>query len=135
MIPMLLGVTIISFFLMNLAPGDPVTMYVDYEKGPPTPEELQRIRVQLGLDKPVIVRYVLWLKGAVSGDLGFSMMSRKPVLYEIQQRIGTTLLLSVLSMIVSLIFGLLIGIICALNQYKIVDYVLSVLAFASLSRP
>lgn len=135
MIPMLLGVTIISYFLMNLAPGDPVTMYVDYEKGPPSPEELQRVREQLGLDKPIIIRYVLWLKGVVTGDLGYSMMSRKPVLYEIQQRIGTTLLLSVLSMITSLIFGLLIGIICALNQYKLADYILSVLAFASLSIP
>ena len=135
MIPMLLGITIISFILMNMAPGDPVMMYIDVEKGPPTPEEIARVRAELGLDKPVIVRYGVWLKNLLMGDFGYSMVSRQPVLTEVQSRIGTTLTLSILSMGVSFVFGMLVGVICALKQYKFIDYFLSVLAFIGLSVP
>ena len=135
MIPMLLGITLLSFMLMNLAPGDPVMMFVDTEKGVPTAAELARVRALLGLDQPVHIRYILWLKNLVTGNLGYSMFSRQPVLFEIQARIGTTILLSSLSMVISALIGMYVGIICALNQYKILDYVLSVLAFIGLSLP
>ena len=135
MIPMLLGITLLSFMLMNLAPGDPVMMFVDTEKGVPTAAELARVRELLGLDQPVHIRYILWLKNLATGNLGYSMFSRQPVLFEIQARIGTTILLSSLSMVISALIGMYVGIICALNQYKILDYVLSVLAFIGLSLP
>lgn len=134
-IPILLGITIFSFIIMNFAPGDPALMYVDFEKGPPTPEDIAEIRSKLGLDKPVFVRYLLWIKDVLKGNLGYSMISRKPVIWEIQQRIGTTILISFSSMVVSSIFGILIGTYCALNQYKLSDYILSVLAFIGLSVP
>ena len=135
MIPLLLGITIITFILMNLAPGDPVMMFIDIEKGPPSPEDIARVRAILGLDQPLPVRYVKWLGGVIKGDLGYSMFSRQPVLFEIKARIGTTITLSLLSMAVSFIFGMLVGVICALNQYKLVDYILSVAAFIGLSVP
>ncbi|MGI6250093.1 MAG: ABC transporter permease [Anaerolineaceae bacterium] len=135
MIPMLFGITLLSFLIMNLAPGDPVMMFVDRERGAPDPAEIARVRAQLGLDKPLGVRYVYWLKNTISGDLGYSMFSRQPVLTEIQLRIGNTILLALLSMVVSAILGMLVGLICALNQYKLVDYILSILAFIGLSLP
>ncbi len=135
MIPMLFGITLLSFLIMNLAPGDPVMMFVDRERGAPDPAEIARVRAQLGLDKPLGVRYVYWLKNTISGDLGYSLFSRQPVLTEIQLRIGNTILLALLSMVVSAILGMLVGLICALNQYKLVDYILSILAFIGLSLP
>lgn len=110
-------------------------MFVDRERGAPDPAEIARVRAQLGLDKPLGVRYVYWLKNTISGDLGYSMFSRQPVLTEIKLRIGNTILLALLSMVVSAILGMLVGLICALNQYKLVDYILSILAFIGLSLP
>ncbi len=135
MLPMLLGITLLSFLVMNLAPGDPVMMFVDTEKGVPTAAELARVRALLGLDKPILIRYLLWLKNTATGNLGYSMFSRQPVLHEIQTRIGTTVLISSLSMLISAVIGMYVGIICALNQYKFLDYLLSVLAFIGLSLP
>lgn len=135
MIPILLGITIISFILMNLAPGDPALQYWDFEKGPPSPEDLAEIRQKLGLDKPIYIRYFIWLKDILKGDMGYSMLSRRPISWEIAQRIGPTMLLSFLSMAVSLVFGLLLGVFSALNQYKLSDYILSILAFIGLSIP
>lgn len=135
MIPVLFGITILSFIIMNLAPGDPAYMHWDYEQGPPTPEDIAEIRTKLGLDEPIFIRYGLWLKGVVKGNLGYSLISRKPVLWEIQQRIGITVLISSLSMLVSLILGILVGTYCAINQYKISDYILSIFAFIGLSTP
>jgi len=135
MIPMLIGVTIISFTIMNLAPGDPAMMYVDLEREAPTPELLAEIRTRIGLDKPLLVRYFIWLKGVVTGDLGYSMATRQPVLREILSRIGTTMKISFLSILLSFTLGMTIGTYCALKQYKFVDYFLSVLAFIGLSLP
>jgi peptide/nickel transport system permease protein len=132
---MLLGVTVITFIIMNLAPGDPVMMFVNVERGVPTPEELGRLRAVLGLDKPAVIRYFIWLKNLVTGDFGYSYFSRQPVMNEIKTRIGTTVLLAVLSMGVSFLFGMTVGVVCALKQYKVADYILSVLAFIGLSMP
>jgi peptide/nickel transport system permease protein len=135
MIPMLLGITILTFLLMSLAPGDPVMMFVNTEKGVPTAAELARVRALLGLDQPIYIRYFLWLKNVATGNFGYSTFSRQPVLFEIQARIGTTILLSSLSLVISTLIGIYVGIICALNQYKFLDYFLSVLAFIGLSLP
>lgn len=135
MIPMLIGITLVSFTIMNMAPGDPVLMYINLEKTSPTPELIEEIRVNMGLDKPMPVRYLIWLKDVMQGNLGYSLQSRQPVLDEIMSRIGTTVMLSSLSLVVSFIFGMLIGTYCALKQYKLSDYILSILAFIGLSAP
>ena len=135
MVPVLIGITILSFIIITLAPGDPAVMHWNYEEGPPTEEDLAAIRAKLGLDKPIFFRYLYWLVNIIKGDLGFSLISRKPVIWEIQQRIGVTVLISTMSMAISLVFGVLIGTYCAINQYKPSDYLLSVLAFLGLSTP
>ncbi|HHY11217.1 MAG TPA: ABC transporter permease [Firmicutes bacterium] len=135
MIPMLFGVTMISFLIMNLAPGDPTSFYVDPLVGQNDPEMLAIVRKSLGLDKPLPVRYALWLGKTIKGDLGFSFISRRPVMDEIRSRIGNTLLLASVSMVISLVVGVLIGVWSAVNQYKMSDYVLTVLAFIGVSMP
>lgn len=135
MIPMLFGVTMISFLIMNLAPGDPTSFYVDPLVGQNDPEMLAIVRKSLGLDKPLPVRYALWLGKTIKGDLGFSFISRRPVMDEIRSRIGNTLLLASVSMVISLVVGVLIGVWSAVNQYKMSDYVLTILAFIGVSMP
>lgn len=136
MIPMLLGVTIVSYFVMNLAPGDAASMYLDPETLASDPQALERIREQLGLNQPVYVRYFLWLKELIlHGNFGFSYTSRVPVIQEIGDRIGATLVISSLSMVFSIVFGLVIGVFCAKHQYKTSDYIITFLTFIWLSVP
>ena len=134
LIPLFIGVTILSFYIANLSPGDPVAMYLDpYEK--PDPEKVEAIRRELGLDKPVITRYFLWLAKVLQGDLGYSLSSKRPVLAEIRARIGPSLLLSGTSLCISFVLGISLGVYSAMNQYKASDYVLTVLSFIGISMP
>jgi peptide/nickel transport system permease protein len=135
-IPLILGITFITYLIMDMAPVDPLSIYVDPTIGGSlTPEELDILRKSLGLDKSVWTRYILWLGRAVRGDLGYSFLSNRPVIKEIGDRIGNTLILTGTSLVMSLIFGILIGIYSALNKYKFSDYVISVLAFLGVSIP
>lgn len=135
MIPMLIGVTIISFFIMNLAPGDPAAMYIDPTLGNTNPAVLEQIREQMGLNKPIIVRYFIWLGELLQGNLGYSFLTRQPVLSEIGSRIGNTVLLASTALVISLVLGVAIGVYSALNQYKVSDYVITVLTFIGISLP
>jgi peptide/nickel transport system permease protein len=128
MIPMLLGVTFLSFMIMNFAPGDPTTIYLDPTK-PFSQEEIEMIKKDLGLDQSLMVRYVKWLGRTLQGDLGFSFVSRRPVIKEIAERLPNTILLAITTMTISFVVGSLVGIYTALNQYKVSDYVVTVLAF------
>lgn len=135
MLPMLLGITIISYMVMNLAPGDAATMYVDPERMNSDPEYIENVREQLGLDQPVYVRYVKWLGEVLKGNFGYSYISKQPVLKEVMARIGSTITLSLSSMLLSIIIGIGIGVFCAKHQYRPSDYVLSVAALIGRSLP
>lgn len=134
LVPLLLGVTLISFVIMNLSPGDPMAMYLDPDK-PKTPEQIAAIRRDLGLDKPLMVRYFLWLGRLLKGDMGYSIASKQPVAQEIAHRVPSSLLLASVSLLVSFVLGIALGIYSALNQYKTSDYVLTVLSFIGVSMP
>jgi len=134
MIPVLLGVTFLSFLIMNFAPGDPTTIYLDPTK-PFSQEEIDMIKKELGLDQPLMVRYIKWLGRTLKGDLGYSYVSRRPVIKEIAERLPNTILLAVTTMIISFVVGSLVGVYTVLNQYKLSDYVVTVLAFLGLSTP
>ena len=135
MIPMLIGISIVTYIIMSLAPGDAASMYLNPEITAGSPELLDQMRKNLGLDQPVYVRYFLWLKEAVRGNFGYSYASGRPVLTEITSRIGVTVTITLLALVVSFIGGLAIGIICARNQYKATDYILSVLSLVGISLP
>lgn len=134
-IPLIIGVTFISFLIMNMAPGDPTSIYIDPTIGEITPEMLEIIRADLGLDRPFFLRYFYWLSTTIRGDLGYSFVSNRPVTTEIGARIFNTLLLTVSSLLVALTGGVFIGVYAAINQYKTSDYILSILAFVGISMP
>src|SRR5262245_30317426 len=93
-IPVLLGVTIVNFMLINMAPGSPVAALIDPSAGPEAREAKQR---ELGLDRPVYVRYLAWLGEAAQGNLGYSYADYRPAATKIVERLGATAALAIAS--------------------------------------
>jgi peptide/nickel transport system permease protein len=133
-IPLLIVISLLTFLIVEIAPGDAAQMYIDPNKGT-DPAYIEQVRRSLGLDQPVYVRYVGWLGQTLSGDLGFSFRNRRPVVLEIGDRLPNTLLLSGVSLAFSFIIAIPIGVISALKRYTLLDYVLSTVALAGISIP
>ena len=131
---MLLGISIITFTFINLAPGDPISAMIDPEEFQGL-EDAQKMRESLGLDKPIPVRYVLWLKEVLQGNFGFSYMSRRPVLDIITSRMLATLELTTTGLIIATVLGTVFGVIAALRQYSAYDYTLSIASLFGISIP
>ncbi len=124
-------VTIITFFLVNLAPGGPSSvMRMDA-----SPEERQAMIENLGLDQPVVVRYVDWLKNALQGDLGVSFTSSEPVVQRIAERLPYTIELTLFTIIISVILGIFFGVIAAIKRGKAQDHVINFISVIGLSVP
>lgn len=135
-IPMLLGITIITYFIISMAPGDPVSAMINpQELNVRNEDELNEIRDDLGLNDPIPVRYALWLKEAVQGNLGYSYQNKTPVAGMILDRLPETLLLTGSAMALAMIAGITLGIVSARKQYSFLDYLLTVSAFFGLSIP
>ncbi len=133
MIPTLLGTTFIVFIIINMAPGSPLSHMVD-----PTisGEALERRREQLGLDRPILQRYGLWIAEAVQGNLGYSTRYRGRLVTDlIQSRLAATITLTFSSILVSFILAVPIGVISATRQYSTLDYTVVVSAIAGVSVP
>ena len=133
-IPLLLIISILVFSIVELAPGDAAQMYIDPNKGT-DPAYIERVRLSLGLEQPVYVRYWGWLRQTVSGDLGFSFRTRRPVALEVGDRLPNTLLLGGVSLAISFVIAVPIGVISALKRYSLIDYILSTVALAGISVP
>jgi peptide/nickel transport system permease protein len=133
-IPILFGITIITFLAYNLAPGDPISAYLD-PAAPLPPEGIQRLREDMGLDKPIPVRYVYWLRELAKGNLGFSFASRRPVTQVIGERLPATLQLTIVSLLIAIAVGVPLGVYSALHQYSKLDYFLTLAAFFMVSVP
>lgn len=131
-IPMLLFISFISFLLMNLAPGDPAQGYINSKM---SKEQADLIRASLGLDQPMLARYFLWLKNTLTGDLGFSLITRQPVISEISSRILATLGLMGMSLVLSVIISIPLGLYTALHRNKFFDRVINVLNYVAISIP
>lgn len=133
-VPLLFGITVIIFVLANLMPGDAVSaMMTDEATLSESVMEMQRAR--LGLDKPLAVRYFLWMGKLLRGNMGYSFVSGRHINQIIGERILPTLELMGISLIFSLIIGVTLGIISAIKQYSVLDYVVTVLGFAGISMP
>ena len=132
LIPVLLGVSVVIFSIVHLAPGDPAEVML----GPSaTQEEITNLREQLGLTKPLYVQYGIFLTNALKGDLGRSIKSNAPVVDEIMERFPATLTLAVLGMIFAIAIGLPLGILAALKQNTWVDALCSFFALVGFSIP
>jgi peptide/nickel transport system permease protein len=132
-IPSLIGISIILFTVLALAPGDP---FEELATNPNVPPEVrQNLRKQFGLDDPVTVRYLRWSKAMVQGDWGFSFSSRVDVDKLIMQRIPVTLVVIGSSQVLALLIALPIGVFAATRPYSIFDQVANTFAFVGFSLP
>ncbi|PYN32503.1 MAG: hypothetical protein DME01_21505 [Candidatus Rokuibacteriota bacterium] len=127
-------VSIVIFSLVRILPGDAVIMQLD-QAAAPTPEILSRARQELGLERPFLAQYRTWITGAVHGDLGRSLITRRPVTNELLKRINLTSHLAVMSIIVALLIALPIGVLSAVKQDTASDYVARFFAVLGLSLP
>ncbi|MBN8047681.1 ABC transporter permease [Paraclostridium bifermentans] len=132
MIPMLFFITIISFILMHLAPGDPLQAYISPDMNV---EDIERIRESLGLNDPIIVQYFKWLFNTIQGNLGYSMVNSKPVLDLILERLGPTILLSGSALVISIMISIPVGLISGYKKNSIIDKVLNVVSYIGISIP
>ncbi|MGQ4809150.1 Dipeptide transport system permease protein DppB [Candidatus Entotheonellaceae bacterium PAL068K] len=132
-IPVLLGISIILFAILALAPGDPFGDLVVNEDIPP--EVLLNLRQQFGMDDPLHVRYLRWLIAMVQGNWGFSFVSRMPVHELIIQRLPATLFVLGSAYVLALLVALPIGILSALKPYSVFDQIATTFAFVGYSLP
>jgi peptide/nickel transport system permease protein len=135
MIPTLLGVALLTFFMLRVIPGDVVEVKLRADGGHVTEEILQRERARLGLDKPLPVQFVDWMKGLVTLDLGNSMWTGRPVTEEIGTRIGLTLQVSIMAAIISVLIAIPLGTISALFRDTWIDYAVRIFTIAGLAVP
>lgn len=135
LIPILLGISILSFLLMHSSSVDAVD--IKYERqGGVVSEELQaQVRAELNLDKPFPVQYGLWLKGVVTGDMGDSYISGKPVFATLISKLPATLELMLLSLLMTVVISLPLGILAAVKQNRIADYLIRAGSFFGNSMP
>lgn len=133
-IPLLLVISLLTFVIVEIAPGDAAQMYIDPEKGT-DPAYIEQVRRNLGLDEPVHVRYIAWVGKTLSGDLGFSFRSRRAVSLEVGDRLPNTLLLGGTALFVSFLLAVPIGVLSALKRYTVIDYTLTTLSLIGISIP
>ncbi len=128
----LIGVTLVTFILLNVVPGDPVLVMLNKRADA---ETVERVRHELGLDRPLYVQYFDFVTGAVQGDFGTSYFQKRPVTEMLNQGFQLTFKLGALSLVFSIIFGLLIGTLAALFRGKFLDHFLMFIAMLGISVP
>ena len=132
LIPVVLGVSLIVFFIMRIGPGDPARLML----GPrATDEAVKSLRKKLGLDKPIYEQYIVYLKDLLQGNLGESIRSKTSVTSRIVSRLPATLELTLFAFFITVVVGVTAGIISAVWQYSIVDHVTMVAAMFWISMP
>lgn len=131
-VPLVLGIATIIFFVLNLAPGDPVSFYASPNV---PPEVVDQVRRNLGLDEPLHVRYVKWLGGFLTGDFGVSFVRGRPVSELIVEILPNTLVLSGAALALAFVGGIVIGVVQAVRQYSSLDSILTVAALFFYSMP
>jgi ABC-type dipeptide/oligopeptide/nickel transport system permease component len=135
-VPTLIGLTILTFLLANLAPGDPAEEFLRRTSDrPPTEEEIQGARVQLGIDRPLAVQYVSWVGRLVRGDMGTSFSSRRPVRSELARGIPYTVELALPAAVIALLLAAGFGTLSAVNRNRPLDQAVRVVALTGASMP
>ena len=132
LIPTLLGVSILVFFMLHITPGDPAELLLGERA---TEEALVELREHLGLNEPLYVQYGMFLKRLMKGDLGETIWTRQKVWIEVKQRFPATIELTFAALCIACFFGIIFGIISATKQYSIFDYVSMLGALAGVSMP
>lgn len=131
-IPLLLGIATLVFFVLNLAPGDPAAAYMNPNM---PPEIIEQLRVNLGLDQPVHVRYVKWMMSFFTGDWGYSFAQSRPVAAILLDALPNTLILAAISLVLVFLIGVVVGVFQAVRQNSLTDSSLSVVGLFFYSMP
>ncbi len=131
-IPVMAVVALLVFSLLYIAPGDPATILAGDQA---SPADIERIRISLGLDRPFLVRFGSWVWDVIHGDLGSSIFTNLPVTHMIAQRIEPTLSLMVLTLIISLVFAIPLGVVAAWKQGSWIDRFAMILSTMGFSVP
>ncbi|WP_350344393.1 ABC transporter permease [Proteinivorax tanatarense] len=132
MIPVFIGITIVSFSIVHLAPGSPIDIMASPETHP---DDLARLEELWGLNDPVYVQYGRWFKSFVTGDFGRSFRTGEPVLEILLARLPNTIQLNLFSLIFALVIAIPVGIFSALRQYSVGDYIATFLTFFGIAMP
>lgn len=135
LIPILLGITLLSFGMMRIAGSDAVVQKYDNSGIAVSQEVIESEQQRLGLDRPFLVQYVSWLEDILTGDMGKSYVSGRDVFDVFVSKLPATLLLTVSSVLLTIIIAIPLGIIAAVNKNKIVDYLIRFLSFCGNSIP
>jgi peptide/nickel transport system permease protein len=133
-LPVLLGITILVFLVANLAPGDPLLALMD-PQAPVSADAVAVRREQLGLNKPMPIRYLVWLRELSHGNLGFSYASGRPITTEIGSRLPATLELMIAALLLALVLGVTLGTLAAVRRYSVLDYAVTTFSLGWVSVP
>lgn len=134
-LPVLIGITIITFTFMELAPGDAVSGLLMSAEGSSGNIDVEALRAKYGLDQPAPVRYFRWLGELLQGNFGNRIISGRPVIDEILLRLPATVQLMAVAVLISVVVGMPLGIFSALRQYSAGDYALTGFVFLGISVP
>ena len=133
-VPVLIGVSVLTFLMLHFVPGDPVAaMFIG--QGGAKAEQLEEVREQLGLNDPLPVQYVNYMKGVAQGDLGRSIRTNEPVSEMITRNFPPTLQLTLASMGLAMVLGVTLGVVAAIKRGTIIDNLTMVVALAGVSMP
>ncbi len=131
-IPVLLGITVIVFLIMALIPGDPATAILGSYA---TPENVEKLNRDLGLDKPLVQQYFIWLGNMLTGDFGTSFALNRPVLDEVLERFNATLVLAGTAFVICSVLGVAAGVVSAAQQYGLADKAITFVVLLGISIP
>ena len=135
LIPILIGITLLSFSLMYLAGGDAVTQIIENQGVAVSQEVIDAKRHELGLDQPFLVQYVNWLGGLLTGDMGTSYVSGKDVFATFSSKLPATILLTLSAVVATIVIAVPLGIVSATHQNRFIDYLIRALSFVGNSLP
>ncbi len=132
LLPVMLGISIIIFTLARVIPGDPARLALGESA---TPQSIESLRREMGLDKPIHIQYWMYLKGLLHGDLGRSIRTNRPVLTDLLAYFPATLELSLVAMIITIAIAIPLGILSALRRNSVLDHITRLSALAGVSMP
>jgi peptide/nickel transport system permease protein len=128
----LLGLSILIFVIGRVVPGDPARLAL----GPRTPEDVvQNLREEMNLDKPIYEQYVLWLRGVLKGDLGNSLMTRRPVITDLKEFLPATIEVAIISAILMIFIGIFLGILSTKYNNTVLDGVIRIFSYLGVASP
>ena len=135
MVPTLIGVAIVTFFLIRVVPGDPVVVKLRADGASVSQETIQAERKRLGLDKPLLVQFQDYMLGLATGDLGKSLWTERPVLDEIATRFPVSLQIAIMATIIAVLIAVPLGTLSAIYRDTWIDYLVRIIAVAGLAIP